>query len=76
MSYRVIQAVAKVVFTTGHHQWYRVSRQKHSTLEFNFRKMHGFRYAKFYEIINYKKNTAHNIGAQIGFITLKGSRWF
>ena len=78
---KIHQAVAKVAFFDGNHKWFRVSRQKHDSLIRNFRNMPNFRYVKFYEIVNYNKHTTkrggtHQIGRQIGFITLNGHRFF
>lgn len=74
--HRIKQAVAKIVLTTGNYFWVRISRQRIGNLIHYWRNYPNFRYAKFYDIVNYQKGTNHTIGRQLGFITLNGYNFY
>lgn len=71
------QAIGKVVLITGNYFWIRISRQTSENLIRYWRNYPSFRYLKIYTIVNYssqttKRGLSHQIGNQIGYITLNG----
>lgn len=81
MTTRIKQAIAKVTLLTGKYFWIRISRQNIDNLIRYWRNYPNFKYLKVYEIVNYSSMTTkmgrtHEIGRQLGFITLNGFRFF
>lgn len=67
---RVGQALGKVVRSDGSHYWVRISRRNFDSLVMYWRTQPNFKYMKIYRF----NRQTRQIGTQIGYITLNGSR--
>ena len=76
---RIYQGVLLIVFEDNSKKWHRISRRKFESLVTYVRGLNNFRYAKLYDIPNYRPTKSapigytHKIGQKIGYITKNGS---